>query len=245
VIDGACSRGAGCSHRRTRLRAIAAVVAAGAAVAAASPAGAASAVPRTQELVTLLAPHVARAAPARDAAARLRLPARAPITRAPTVLPVLGHRDGWALVQLPGRPNGRRGWIAPAQTQTGSTAWHLVVGLDARRVTAYRAGRRVRTFPAIVGAVATPTPRGRFFVEESIALRATDVGAPFALALSARSTVLQEFAGGPGQIALHGLDNVGGTLGQALSHGCVRVSDRAIRWLAGRIGPGVPVTVDR
>jgi lipoprotein-anchoring transpeptidase ErfK/SrfK len=103
----------------------------------------------------------------------------------------------------------------------------------------------VRVFRAVVGKSSTPTPAGEFFVEESIALSATDVGAPFALALSARSDVLQEFDGGPGQIALHGLANVGGVLGSAVSHGCVRISNAAVRWLARRIGPGVPVTITR
>jgi len=74
-------------------------------------------------------------------------------------------------------------------------------------------------------------------------LRAADVGAPFALALSARSNVLQEFDGGPGQVALHGLANVGGVLGTAVSHGCVRLDNDVMRWLVVRIGPGVPVTI--
>jgi lipoprotein-anchoring transpeptidase ErfK/SrfK len=101
----------------------------------------------------------------------------------------------------------------------------------------------VRVFETVVGKPATPTPRGRFFVEEAIQLRAGDVGAPFALALSARSDVLQEFDGGPGQIAMHGLSNVGGLLGTAVSHGCVRLDNDAMRWLVIRIGPGVPVTI--
>ncbi len=61
--------------------------------------------------------------------------------------------------------------------------------------------------------------------------------------MSARSNVLKEFAGGPGQIALHGRENIGGVLGTAVSHGCVRVADDVIRWLSKRIGPGVPVTI--
>jgi lipoprotein-anchoring transpeptidase ErfK/SrfK len=69
-------------------------------------------------------------------------------------------------------------------------------------------------------------------------------GGPFALALSARSNALQEFEGGPGQIALHGRDNLGGTLGAAESHGCVRLGTANIDWLAARIGPGTPVTID-
>ena len=70
------------------------------------------------------------------------------------------------------------------------------------------------------------------------------VGAPYALALSARSDVLQEFDGGPGQIALHGTDNVGGVLGTAASHGCMRLDTASITWLATRLGPGTPVTIE-
>jgi lipoprotein-anchoring transpeptidase ErfK/SrfK len=55
--------------------------------------------------------------------------------------------------------------------------------------------------------------------------------------------VLQEFEGGPGQIAMHGRDNLGGTLGAAESHGCIRLATASIEWLAGRIGPGTPVTI--
>ncbi len=45
------------------------------------------------------------------------------------------------------------------------------------------------------------------------------------------------------RIALHGTDNLAGTLGTAASHGCIRLSTPAITWLARRIGAGVPVTV--
>jgi lipoprotein-anchoring transpeptidase ErfK/SrfK len=161
------------------------------------------------------------------------------------VLPVLGARIGWLHVRLPGRPNGHTGWISRQATVLLTTGWHIVVETASRRVVVYRRGRPVRAFRAVVGKPSTPTPQGEFFVEESIRLRATDVGAPFALALSARSTVLQEFDGGPGQIALHGLDNIGGVLGTAVSHGCVRLANHAMRWLVVRIGPGVPVSITR
>ena len=95
----------------------------------------------------------------------------------------------------------------------------------------------------MVGAPATPTPRGRFFVEEALRLSSTASGGPYALATSARSNVLQEFEGGPGQIALHGMNHLVGAPGTAASHGCLRLSTAAITWLAERIGRGVPVTV--
>ena len=118
-----------------------------------------------------------------------------------------------------------------------------MVELSSRRVTVYRDGLPVRAFQAVVGHPSTPTPRGRFFVEEAIQLPASAVGGPFALALSARSNVLQEYAGGPGQIALHGRANIGGVLGTAASHGCVRLDNGVMRWLVFRIGPGMPVTI--
>jgi lipoprotein-anchoring transpeptidase ErfK/SrfK len=202
----------------------------------------------TQELAALLSAHEAFSQAARDSAPLGLVQAQRPITGERTVLPVLGDRTGadglrWLHVRLPGRPNGQTGWIRQRATVASTTSWHIVVDTSRRRVAVYQQGRRVRVFKAVVGKHSTPTPGGEFFVEEAIQLRAADVGAPFALALSARSNVLQEFDGGPGQIGLHGLANVGGVLGSAVSHGCVRLDNDAMRWLVLRIGPGVPVTI--
>lgn len=226
-----------------------ALLAAGIGLAAGGTAPAqAVAVPRTQALVVVLRDHVARARP--NAAARQVdvVQARRPLTRVRTVLPLLasgGRDDAWLRVRLPGRPNGHAGWIAAQGTRADSTGWRLRVSLRKRRVSAFHDGRRLRSFRAVIGAPATPTPRGSFFVEEALALSGSEPGAPYALATSARSNVLQEFAGGPGQIALHGTRNVPGALGSAVSHGCVRLSTRAISWLASRIGAGVPLTIGR
>lgn len=212
---------------------------------AAAPSHSSGAVARAQALVVLLHAHDAYASAARSSSRLAVVSATRPLTGERTVLPVLARRGAWVRVLLPGRPNGHTGWIDRAQTRAATTPWHIVVRLSQRRVVVYRSGRAVRSFVAIVGKPSTPTPEGTFFVEEAVALRAGDVGGPFALALSARSDVLQEFDGGPGQIALHGLRNVGGVLGTAVSHGCVRLGDEAMRWLVLRVGPGAPVTVAR
>ncbi len=201
-----------------------------------------------QELALLQRAHTAWSAPDTNAKAQEVVRARRPLTNEQTALPVVGHKTGsagvrWLKVLLPGRPNGHSGWIDARGTIRATTPWRIVVHTAARRVTVYRNSRAVRTFPAIVGKPSTPTPHGAFFVEEAIQLRGGDAGAPFALALSARSNVFQEFAGGPGQVALHGLMNIGGVLGTAVSHGCVRLANDAMRWLVVRIGPGVPVTI--
>jgi lipoprotein-anchoring transpeptidase ErfK/SrfK len=230
----------------------------GVAVAAVTTAGA-SAVPssarppevkQAQKLASLLKPHTVVSAPHRRPSRIARIPAWRPITGGRTVLPVTGRtttKDGvrWLQVRVPGRPNSRKGWIAKRATVLSSTPWHLVVRTSTRRVRVYRRGRLARTFAAIVGKPSTPTPHGRFFVEESVRMLAGSAGGPFALATSARSNVLQEFEGGPGQVALHGVANLGGTPGTAVSHGCVRLANGHITWLAERIAPGVPVTIKR
>jgi lipoprotein-anchoring transpeptidase ErfK/SrfK len=201
-------------------------------------------VPATQALVTLLSTQTAHASPSARSAALVAVAGRRPITGVRTVLPVLAKAaGGWLRVRLPGRPNGRTGWISSRSTKASVTRWRIVVDRARRRVQILRSGRVVKAFPAVVGKPSTPTPTGEYFVEEPVRLGPGDVGAPYALALSARSNVLQEFEGGPGQIALHGLANVGGVLGTAVSHGCVRLDSAAMTWLVGRIGAGVPVTI--
>ena len=214
----------------------------------ATPAHAAA--PSSEPLVVLLRDHVARTRPSVRAHRLEPVAARRPLTGVRTVLPVLAHetsRDGraWVRVRLPGRPSGHTGWIPAAHTRAKTTSWRIAVRLSTRRVTVYRDGRVARRFRAVIGTASTPTPRGRFFIEEAVALSPVDLGGPFALATSARSNVLQEFAGGPGQIALHGTAGLSDALGTAASHGCIRLSTGAITWLARRIGSGVPLRITR
>jgi lipoprotein-anchoring transpeptidase ErfK/SrfK len=207
-----------------------------------------SRVPATQQLAVLMTAHRAYLTPRAGATQVGFVPANRPITGEQTTLPVIGRATGpgrsvWLDVMLPGRPNGSTGWIAQRGTRGLTTSWRLVVDLARRRVTAYHAGRVARTFSVVVGKPATPTPSGRYFVEETLRMAPGEPGGPFALALSARSNVLQEFEGGPGQIALHGRDNLGGTVGTAESHGCMRLETASIDWLVARIEPGTPVTI--
>ena len=210
-------------------------------------------VPRAQRVVEVFGAHPARQWPRSTSRVLAVVRSARPITAARTTLPVLDDsrdRAGrrWLRVRLPGRALGetrraRTGWIRAEMTLRSTTAWRIIVFVRSRRVVVYRAGKEVRRYRAIVGKPSTPTPRGEFFVEENVRLSGGQPGAPFALATSARSAVFQEFEGGPGQIALHGRGGVGGQLGTAVSHGCIRLDDRAIAWLAARIAPGVPVTI--
>jgi lipoprotein-anchoring transpeptidase ErfK/SrfK len=240
-------------HPRNRLQALAALAGLLCACAlglAPGVAAASGAVPATQQLAVLESAHPVYSEPRAGSALINNVPARAPLTGEATTLPVLGTLSGsassaWLRVMLPGRPNSSTGWIAQKGTRSAVTHWRIKLDLARRRVTVYFRGQRAKVFQAVVGKPTTPTPTGTFFVEETLQMRAGEPGGPFALALSARSDAFQEFEGGPGQIALHGRDNLGGVLGQAESHGCVRLATSSIDWLAARIGPGVPVTIAR
>jgi lipoprotein-anchoring transpeptidase ErfK/SrfK len=202
----------------------------------------------TQQLAVLNHDTEAFSRPNRGSRPVAMVSATRPITGEQTVLPVIAHATdthdaAWLRVLLPGRPNSHTGWISARSTTPTLTRWQITIRISTRQVTALWDGRVARTFEAVVGKPSTPTPLGRFFVEETVKLGPQEVGAPYALALSARSNVLQQFDGGPGQIALHGTNNIGGVLGTAASHGCIRLDTQAITRLATRIGPGIPVTI--
>ena len=68
---------------------------------------------------------------------------------------------------------------------------------------------------------------------------------PWVLQLTAFSDVLDNYGGGPGRVAIHGR---GGTslddpLGTARSHGCVRIDNTNVTWLAHTVVPGTPVRI--
>jgi lipoprotein-anchoring transpeptidase ErfK/SrfK len=113
-------------------------------------------------------------------------------------------------------------------------------------VTVYRDGQRQRSFQAVIGKDATPTPRGLYAIYEKLA-QPDPKGflGPWALHLTAFSDVLFNFGGGPGRVAIHGRDgtSLADPLGSSASHGCVRVDDVNIIWMAHVIPLGTPVLV--
>jgi lipoprotein-anchoring transpeptidase ErfK/SrfK len=153
----------------------------------------------------------------------------------------------WLRVRLPERPNDAAGWIPADVTRDGTTPWRIVVSTSRKRVTVERAGRRVRSFPAVVGKPSTPTPHGLFAIDEPIRQPSGSELGPWALFLTAHSRVLDDYGGGPGRIAIHGRAGplLADPLGTAASHGCIRIPNARIRWLARIAVNGTPVEVVR
>ena len=167
------------------------------------------------------------------------------------VLAARTDRDGrcWLQVRLPTRPNTGKAWLDAGLVQLAPTAWRVEVALRARTVTLLRAGKRVARYRAVVGAPATPTPRGLFALTDADPNDSRDFLGRWVLTLTAHSEVLQRYDGGDGRAALHGRggESLRDPLGSAASHGCVRLSNAAIASIVRRIGvaaiPGTPVRI--
>jgi len=232
---------------------VCALLAAGAAAPAAPAAHAAVPAPtRAAGAVTaqIVAPTLARAGPGLGRRRVARLGTRTSWSHHAQRLLVLddARRDGrqWLKVLLAGRPNGSTGWIPRDNALLEHTPYWIELRLGTRRLTVYRDGRRVRRYRAVVGAPRTPTPRGLAAIYERNA-QPDPRGflGPWALSLTTFSEVLTDYGGGPGRVAIHGrgAESLRDPLGSARSHGCIRIDNAAVRWLAQHTGPGTPVRV--
>jgi lipoprotein-anchoring transpeptidase ErfK/SrfK len=168
----------------------------------------------------------------------------------PTVFGVLGVRadrtctPAWYRVQLPVAPNGASGWVAASSVRTFPVVSRIVVRLSTRRLVVYRSGRPVFRARVTIGTPQTPTPLGRYFVNERFLL--SDPNGPFgvaALGISAHSTTLTDWVQG-GPIALHGTDDPA-SIGHAASHGCIRLDNNDMQHLFPLAPAGTPVSILR
>ena len=161
--------------------------------------------------------------------------------RVPLRFMVVDKERGWVKVQLPRRPNRSTGWVRRSAIEMTTTAFRIVIQRRKHRLVLFRDGRFVKRMPIALGTAATPTPRGRYFVTDLIRSRDPFYG-PYAFGLSAYSPVLTSYAGGDGQLGIHGT-NQPGSIGRKVSHGCIRVSNAEIRRLARLVPLGTPVDI--
>jgi lipoprotein-anchoring transpeptidase ErfK/SrfK len=170
-----------------------------------------------------------------------RLPAKTAFG-SPRVLLALAERAGWVDVALPTRPNGSTGWVPAGDVRFEPVTVRIVVDLAARRLRLLSGAAVLADTTVAVGSPADPTPRGSFYVTDRV--RPDDPHGPygtFALGLSAHSPTLTEFEGSDGQVAIHGTNDPG-SIGRAVSHGCIRVPD-AVAGALAQVPLGTPVTV--
>ncbi len=152
----------------------------------------------------------------------------------------------WLDVRLMGRPNGNHGWIRADSAQLSETPYRIEIRRSTKTLRLLKAGRTKRTMKVVIGAGATPTPAGHFALLDKLEVRDTgNFLGSWVMPITAYSDVLQQFDGGPGQIAIHGRGgaSLAQPVGTAASHGCVRVENQNIARIAAAAPTGTPVDI--
>jgi hypothetical protein len=148
----------------------------------------------------------------------------------------------WFRIRIPGRPNGRTGWV-PEQAlgDLNVTHEHLVVDERRLRLTVYEWGRKLFSAPVGIGKPSTPTPTGHYWVREKFAVHPTDpFYGPYAFGTSDYST-LSEWPHG-GVVGIHGT-NAPWLIPGAPSHGCIRLKNADVSRLWQLLAVGTPITI--
>jgi hypothetical protein len=170
------------------------------------------------------------------------------VNRYPTVFGVLGAvvdrtcRARWYRVQLPVKPNGTIGFVRAAGLELQTVRTRIVVDLSDRQLTLFENGRKTIVAAVAVGTPATPTPTGRYYVNQRLV--PTDASGPFgpgAVGISAFSNVLTGWAQG-GPVAIHGT-NEPWSIGHAASNGCIRLPNRTLQKVFAAAVAGTPVII--
>jgi lipoprotein-anchoring transpeptidase ErfK/SrfK len=153
-------------------------------------------------------------------------------------------RRSWYRVQLPMRPNGVTGYVRARGLWLGRVTTRIVVDLSARRLTLFRRGRRHLSARVAIGTAASPTPVGRFYVNQRLVPK--DRRGPYgpgAIGISAFSNVLTGWVQG-GPVAIHGT-NQPWSIGHPVTNGCIRLYNKVLKRLFRATPAGTPVLVRR
>jgi len=164
-------------------------------------------------------------------------------TLSPMLIEAAKRRAGeaWYRVLLPLRPNGTSAWVRERDVELRRIDQRIEVDLSERELRYYVHGDLEEHFKVGVGTDATPTGTGMFYVWVKV-----DYASPYqpygiaALGLSGFSPVLSEWPGG-GRMAIHGTSSPS-DLGNAVSHGCVRVLNDDLKSLLD-VPLGTPVEI--
>ena len=154
-------------------------------------------------------------------------------------------KPAWYRISIPGRPNGRTGWVRAGALELRPVQKRVIIYRGARKFEFWDGARLVRTGKVAVGARGAETPLGLFYVTDkfnpAIDPDWSILGA-YAFETSAYSK-LTDWPGG-GIVGVHGTPwpNL---LGQAVSHGCIRLHNDDVSFLRNRVPLGTPVKIVR
>ena len=148
-------------------------------------------------------------------------------------------KPSWYRITIPGRPNGRTGWIPAGSVSLRPVDRWLVIYRGSRKFEFYVNGTVRRTGKVAVGRKGMETPLGLFYVQAKFDPTWAVLGA-YAFETSGYSK-LSDWPGG-GVVGVHGT-NTPDLIGEAVSHGCVRLYNNDIQYLRSVMGVGTPIKI--
>jgi lipoprotein-anchoring transpeptidase ErfK/SrfK len=191
-------------------------------------------------VAVLLHPTTMRTAPRGRVLARLTTKTQ---FGSPETALVVRHTNGWLGVVATQAGNGKLGWIPLSAVGLARIDFELKVSLSHRRLTVIQGGKVVKRYTVAIGMPDAPTPTGRFAVTDR--LTTGDPSGPYGcciLALSAKSPhAIQGWDGG-NRIAIHSTPEVS-SIGEAASHGCLRLTLAEGQWLLDHVPLGTPTLI--
>lgn len=187
-----------------------------------------------------------RSAPTGQARVVARLSEFRPQDYRPRYVLAVGAKRGpkgkaaWYKITVPGRPNGRTGWVRAKQVSIRLIPWQVVVFRDSRVMQLWKQKQLVYSSKVAVGAPGMETPLGLYYVT----VRFKPVTEPFLGAFAFETSAYSKLSDWPGGgvVGLHGWNDPS-VLGKAVSHGCIRVSNQTASFLRDHIPLGTPIRV--
>ena len=188
--------------------------------------------------------HIAaRSRPRASAPIVVKLPQFRQDFRRQVVLALARHTEPsgkqWYKVVIPGRPNGRRAWVAATGVNLRPVFREIRIDRSARRLELWEGKKLLVRTKIAVGAKGAQTPLGTYYITWKFYPDAPILGA-YAFETSAYSQ-LSDWPGG-GIVGIHGTPWPW-LLGGAVSHGCIRVHNRAILKLRDLVHIGTVVRI--
>ncbi len=146
----------------------------------------------------------------------------------------------WYRISIPMRPNGTYGYIPSTAVTLAPTVSQIVIHVDSRTIDIYWHGRHALHAGVAVGAPGMETPLGHYYVAARFVPYEDPFLGVFAVETSAYSK-LTEWPGG-GVVGIHGT-NLPQLIGQAVSHGCIRVTNATAAQLVKLAPLGTPIWI--
>jgi len=148
-------------------------------------------------------------------------------------------------VHLPVKPNGATGWVDAAEVEVTANPYSIKVELANHHLTVSKGTEVIIDTQVGLGAAGAETPVGVYFVKELLQNpNPDDAYGPFAYGISAfteNAEVADQF-GGDGVIGVHGTNDPS-SIGQNVSHGCIRLPNDVITEMANTLPLGTPIEI--